>query len=95
MEYEIENEYLKVGLSDQGGELQYIKGKNSELDFLWNGRPRWKLSAPTLFPIIGKLKHDRCKIDNKSYKIYQHGFASNMIHTMIEKSKQKIEFELM
>lgn len=95
MEHILENSKIKVIVSDIGGELQGITGKKEGDEYLWNGRPYgWNLSAPTLFPIIGKVKNGEYKYSGKQYKMNQHGFASREEHKVISSTNYGITFEL-
>lgn len=96
MEYILENNKVKIIVSSLGGELQKITGKINGDEYLWNGRPYgWNLSAPTLFPIIGKVKDGEYKYKNKKYQMRQHGFASKYEHKVIQNTNELIKFELM
>ena len=91
----LENEYLKVSLGEDGGELFSITGKKNNTEFLWNGRKfGWSLSALTMFPIIGKVKNNIYKLDNKEYEMHQHGFACRLKHEVIYKDNNSVEFQL-
>lgn len=91
----LENEYLRISLGEDGGELFSITGKKNDTEFLWNGRKYgWSLSALTMFPIIGKVKNGVYRVDNKEYKMNQHGFASRLKHEVINKDNNSIEFQL-
>ncbi len=93
--FHLENEYLKLAVNEIGAELVEIKGKKENTDFLWNRDPKyWKLSAPVLFPCVGGLKNNQYKIDGKVFSLSKHGFARDSIFNMIEKSNDKLIFEL-
>jgi galactose mutarotase-like enzyme len=95
MEHILENSKIKVIVSDIGGELHGITGKKEGDEYLWNGRPYgWNLSAPTLFPIIGKVKNGEYRYSGKQYKMNQHGFASREEHKVISSNNYGITFEL-
>lgn len=95
MEYILENSELRIIVSTKGAELQSITGKKEGDEYLWNGRPYgWNLSAPTLFPIIGKVKNGEYKHSDKKYKMNQHGFASREEHNVISNTNDSIAFEL-
>ena len=82
-------------LGTKGGELYNIEGRLDNVQYLWNGRKYgWPLSAPTLFPIICKVKDNQYLLDGKKYKMNQHGFASLLKHKVILKTKNEIAFEL-
>ena len=59
-----------------GAELTSIKYKGKEM--LHDGKSFWNQQSPVLFPIVGKLRYDKAKINDKEYKIPKHGFAMNM-----------------
>ena len=43
MIYTLENQHLKISLSNHGGELHSIKGKKDNTEFLWSGdEAYWK-----------------------------------------------------
>ena len=60
MLYTIENEKLKVSISDKGAELQNIILKSDGTEYLWQGDERfWSGRAYNLFPICGRLTDGR------------------------------------
>lgn len=95
MIYTLENEYLKVTLSNHGGELHSITGKKDNTEFLWSGdEAYWKYHSPVLFPIVGKVFNGKYKVNNEIYELPQHGLARVRDFNMIEKSENSISFEL-
>ena len=59
----IENEELRVMISDHGAELSGIFDKKNNREVLWNADPKyWKRHAPVLFPNVGRLYKDTCLI---------------------------------
>lgn len=76
MLYTIENDYLKVTVSDVGAELQSIRSKTDDTEYLWQGDPTyWKNRAPNLFPYVGRLTEGKYLLDGKEYTLPIHGFA--------------------
>ncbi len=72
MIYTLENEHLKISLSNHGGELHSIKGKKDNTEFLWSGdEAYWKYHAPILFPIVGKVFNSKYTVDGKTYELPQ------------------------
>ena len=66
----IENDFLKISSSIHGGELHSIQSKKTNTEYLWNGNPDfWKYHAPILFPIVGKVKDGKYKVDGKTYEL--------------------------
>ncbi|WP_300257641.1 aldose 1-epimerase family protein [Clostridium sp.] len=95
MIYTLENEHLKISLSNHGGELHSIKGKKDNTEFLWSGdEAYWKYHAPVLFPIVGKVFNGKYTVDGKTYELPQHGLARVRDFEMIEQTKNSISFEL-
>lgn len=95
MLYTLENEKVKITVSKQGAELHNITSKVDGTEYLWNRNKRyWSYSAPVLFPIVGKVKNGTYKVDGKEYNLPQHGLARLKEFEMIEKTDDKIIFEL-
>lgn len=95
MIYTLENEHLKISLSNHGGELHSIKGKKDNTEFLWSGdEAYWKYHAPVLFPIVGKVFNGKYTVDGTTYELPQHGLARVRDFEMIEQTKNSISFEL-
>ena len=95
MIYTLENQHLKISLSNHGGELHSIKGKKDNTEFLCSGdEAYWKYHAPILFPIVGKVFNGKYTVDGKTYELPQHGLARVRDFEMIEQTKNSISFEL-
>ncbi len=72
----VSNEFLEIQVRDQGAEIRSIKSKKDGHEYLWNGDPKWwQFSAPTLFPIVGRLKDLRYRFHGKDYELPCHGFS--------------------
>lgn len=95
MIYTLENENLIVTASTYGGELHSIREKLDNTEYLWNGdEVFWKYHAPVLFPIVGKVKGGKYKVDNKIFELPQHGLARTRDFTLVEKTDDSITFQL-
>lgn len=96
MNYFLENDKIKVEISDFGAELQSIFGKNTKHEYLWQAtRPElWKNRATILFPICGRLFNGKYTYEGKEYEMVLHGFAKKRVFNVVEKSENKIIFEL-
>ena len=93
--YTLENEKIKITVSKQGAELHNITSKVDGTEYLWNRNKRyWGYSAPVLFPIVGKVKNGTYKVDGKEYNLPQHELARLKEFEMLEKTDNKIIFEL-
>ena len=72
----LENEQLRVRISEAGGALQSIFGKQTGIEYLWQGNPAyWAKQAPNLFPFVGRLFEKRYILHGKSYEMTIHGFV--------------------
>ena len=74
--YILENEYLRVEASAFGAELQSIKDKTTDFEYLLHGdKAYWARRSPILFPIVGKVWNGRMLYQSEEYPLSQHGFA--------------------
>lgn len=68
---------LEIQSKKEGAELTSIKYNGKEM--LHQRKEYWNRHAPILFPIVGQIKNGETIINNKKYKMGQHGFARDMI----------------
>lgn len=91
----IENDYLKIGVKQFGGELTSVKSKNTGTEYLWQGDADvWKGQSPVLFPIIGRLLEDKYTFNGKEYTMAKHGFARLLEWEHIETTENSLKFLL-
>ena len=83
----IENE-LEIETTTKGAELTSIKYKGKE--YLHDGKTYWNQSSPILFPIVGKLRYNKARINEVEYPIPKHGFAMNMDFEKIDDHSYKL-----
>lgn len=89
----LENDELIISINSFGAEYTSIKGKKDNTEYLWQADSKyWKRHAPVLFPIVGRLKDDCYKIDDKIYYMEQHGFARDLEFKLLEKSFDKLVY---
>lgn len=75
----LENEFLRVSFSKDGGELTSIFNKKNNTEYLWQADSKfWGRHAPVLFPIVGRLKNDTYRVNGVDYQLSQHGFARDL-----------------
>ena len=82
---------LNIESSKKGAELTSIKldgierlhQGNAVVDE--NGNAYWGRHAPVLFPIVGKIKDNKTKINGEIYEMTQHGFARDMEFELLKK----------
>ena len=93
--YTIENEVLKVTVHPLGAELQSIFNKQTGIEYLWNGDPKfWAKRSPVLFPIVGTLRNNSYLFHDFSYALGRHGFAREKVFSLVEEGPHALSFEL-
>ena len=83
---------LQISSKKEGAELTSIKFNDKEM--LHQGKEYCNRHAPILFPIVGQIKNGETIINEKTYKMGQHGFARDMEFEEIAKSKNIHEYLL-
>ncbi len=75
MLHTIQNEYLRVTVSEQGAELQSILGADGT-EYLWQGDPTyWSERAMNIFPYVARLTDGSYYLDGQLYRMEIHGIA--------------------
>lgn len=93
MIYTVQNKYLKVRVAQFGAVLTSIQSQKSGHEFLWQGdKSVWNGQSPILFPIIGKLLDDKCRIDGREYEIIRHGLARHREFQCIAERENELVF---
>lgn len=93
MIYTVQNKYLKVRVAQFGAVLTNIQSQKSGHEFLWQGdKSVWNGQSPILFPIIGKLLDDKCRIDGREYEIIRHGLARHREFQCIAERENELVF---
>lgn len=91
----LKNDVLEVTLANKGAEIIKIVGQIDKINYMWKRDPiQWHSSAPILFPIVGALQNNECRIDGKTYSMTQHGFSRHSEYTARQISDQEVVFEL-
>lgn len=95
MKEKIENEYISVGISHAGAELNSVFHKLQQKEYLWQGSDAWwPRKAPVLFPVVGKLNNNSFSLNGKSFSLPQHGFARDETFSVLEQKSDMILFIL-
>ena len=73
----LENEKLRITVSERGAELISVIDKPAGRERLWTADPAvWNRHAPILFPFVGKVTDGKYRLDGREYAMKtQHGFA--------------------
>lgn len=95
MEFVLQNELLKLRVSETGAELVSAQDKRNGLDWIWAGSSRFlKEHAPVLFPYCGKLYGGAMRVDGVSYPAQPNGFAKGCEFACIDRTPDKLGFRL-
>ena len=88
----LENDALKITISDDGAELTSVFDKETAHERMWNAdKDVWNRHAPILFPFVGKLKNNSYIYNGQTYEMKtQHGFARDSRFTCVEESDTSI-----
>ncbi len=94
--YILENEEYILKIKRVGAELCSFRSKQNDIEYIWPGDPKfWGYHSPTLFPIVGRLKTDSFRFDDRTYFIPKHGFVrDNKKIKLTEISKTSLLFRL-
>lgn len=91
----LENELLKASFVQKGAELQSLKSKTSDIEYIWDADPKdWAKHSPVLFPIVGALKNNEYAYQGERYELSRHGFARDMEFELESKSANEVVFTL-
>lgn len=91
----IENDFLKLEVSEKGAELNSLFNKKNKKQYLWQADPKiWGRRAPVLFPIVGRLYQDTYLHNGTTYKMSQHGFARDQEFYMLLSGESHLSFLL-
>ncbi len=95
MNYTIKNEFLTVTICDFGAEIQSIKSTKTGFEYLFQGdEENWGGKCPILFPICGRLHDKIYTYKGKTYSMGTHGFASNSVFALKDKTDTLLSFSL-
>jgi len=75
--YTISNGLISATIKQAGAELCSLKAAQDH-ELIWQAGAAWPRHAPTLFPIVGRLKNDVLHVRGKTYPMKQHGFARDL-----------------
>lgn len=94
MMHTIRNACMTVTASEKGAELQSILGSDGT-EYLWQGDPAyWGDRALNLFPYVARLTQGRYVMDGHTYEMPIHGIAPYARFSIVEKTQERMAFEL-
>lgn len=75
MLHTIQNPFLTVTVSEDGAQLQSIRGRDGT-EYLWQGDPAyWSDRALNLFPYVARLTEGSYRLDGELHRMNIHGIA--------------------
>jgi galactose mutarotase-like enzyme len=89
----IESAGLTATVLAHGAELCSLKN-NDGSELIWQAGAEWRRHAPLLFPIVGRLKNDQLRHQDKFYPMTQHGFARDSHFAWIERGPSSCRLAL-
>jgi galactose mutarotase-like enzyme len=91
----LENENLIASFSAKGAELQSLKSKVSNTEYIWSADPKfWAKHSAVLFPIVGALKDNKYVYQEISYELPRHGFARDLEFEVEPVNAKEVVFTL-
>lgn len=90
MIYTIANDKLTVRVESRGGELMSIRAADGT-EYLWQGDAQyWKMRAPHLFPVVGRLTGGVCTLEGEPCHMELHGFFRFREMTLIRQESDTL-----
>lgn len=94
MLHTIKNDFLTVTVSEQGGELQSLLGRDGT-EYLWQGDPAyWPDRALNLFPYVARLTEGSYYLDGEKHQMAIHGIAPYRRFRLAEHTGTRLVLEL-
>ena len=89
----ITNNKISASIDSLGAELIRLEKDNQ--NYIWTvDETYWNKTSPILFPIVGRLKNDTYRIENKTYELPRHGFARNLEFQIVNQTESSVVFVL-
>ncbi|TKC06001.1 aldose 1-epimerase family protein [Pedobacter frigoris] len=89
----LENEHIKASFSTKGAELQSLKNKKTDKEYMWSGDAGyWGKFSPILFPIVGGLKNNTYFLGGVAYELPRHGFARDHEFEILKLNESEVIF---
>ncbi|MFX3616653.1 MAG: aldose 1-epimerase family protein [Sporolactobacillus sp.] len=90
---QLTNDWLQVTVAPLGAEIQSVTNRQEGFEYLWNGNPNfWPRHAPILFPSIGNSNEDVYYLNDRPFKMTQHGFARDYPFEQLNTSETHVSF---
>lgn len=90
----IGSDQLSAAINPLGAELWSLTDGQGR-EYMTDADPAyWSGRAPLLFPIVGALNEDLCRIDGAEHPLPKHGFARRSLFAVIEQGPDRATFRL-
>ncbi|CAN5219928.1 aldose 1-epimerase family protein [soil metagenome] len=90
----IVSNFLTAEISPDGAELRSLIDSEGR-QFMTDADPAfWTGRAPVLFPIVGRVNHDRYRLDGAEYEMPKHGFARRSYFDVVKSDAGSVIFRL-
>lgn len=83
---------IEIIINSRGAEQESLNVDGKE--YIRSRDEFWNRKAPILFPIVGKLKDLKTKINGEIYSMGQHGFARDREFKLLNETEKSLEFIL-
>ncbi len=91
----IGTDLISLCVNTVGAEMMEL-ASHGGTQYLWSGDPAyWGNHAINLFPYVGRLQDNRYCYKGKPYSMNIHGFARTSEFEIVEKSKDRVKFQLL
>lgn len=92
MEYILENDLLRVTISNFGGQIASVVHKSDGVEHMWSGDPEvWKFQSPVMFPYCGKVKDGRIHIRGRVVEnAPPHGVVRTLTYEPVSKTQDSV-----
>ena len=95
MNFTIENDILKLTVSDAGAEIKSLIRKADNTELMWQADAAfWGRTSPVLFPLVGNYYQKKSLYAGQTYEMGQHGFARDMVFELKGQSDNELVFAL-
>lgn len=89
----IENSELRVGILEDGAEMQHLMDVRTGRELFWQGDARyWAGRSPILFPAVGGLWNGTYRYDGRAYAMPKHGFVRTRRWTVAAQAPESVTF---
>ncbi|SIN60589.1 Galactose mutarotase [Parasphingorhabdus marina DSM 22363] len=90
----IASDGLRAAIHPLGAELWSLRDMQDR-ELMTDADPAyWTGRAPLLFPIVGRLRHDRYRLEGREYAMEKHGFARRQQFELTQSADGRATFSL-